>query len=86
MFKTTRKCERKNGGREEPRKLFARDDTFPIMLTIFKNVARKVTERASLVPVAPFSKIDGHALGSVHLCTKKLGETLSPVHEDRTRI
>jgi hypothetical protein len=76
----------KNGGREEPKKLFARDDTFPIMLTIFENVARKVTERASLVPVAPFSKIDGHALGSVHLRSKKLREILSPVHEDRAKI
>ena len=73
----------KNGGREEPKKLFARDDTFPIMLTIFENVARKVTERASLVPVAPLSTIDGHVFGSDHLRSKTLLEILCPGHEHR---
>jgi len=38
----------------------------PMILIMFENVARKVTDSSSLMPVAPFNKIDGHALGSDH--------------------
>ena len=64
----------------------ARDKTFPIMLTIFEKVARKVTESASLVPVAPLSTIDGHVFGSDHLRSKTLLEILCPGHEHRRKF
>jgi hypothetical protein len=64
----------------------ARDKTFAIMLTIFEKVARKVTERASLVPVAPLSKIDGHVFGSDHLRSKTLLEIQCPRIEYRRKI
>ena len=41
-----------------------------MILIMFENVALKVTERASLMPVAPFNRIDGHAFGSDHLHIK----------------
>jgi hypothetical protein len=56
------------------------------MLTIFEKVARKVTERASLVPVAPLSKIDGHVFGSDHLRSKTLLEIKCPRIEYRRKI
>ena len=46
---------------------FCNARTCPMILIMFENVARKVTDSWSLMPVAPFNKIDGHALGSDHL-------------------